>query len=181
MMKNSEIGLTAIELLIVLAIAGILLAVSLPGFQATVERITTSSQAKTLLSALNYARSEAIRRRTVVTICGSSNGADCNAGAWSTGWIVFVDNNGDANGAAGSVDPVDVVLRVYTEMAGNSSLSYPSAMLQYDSQGFGLNIPTTPLQRFLICPGSGIGEHAQAIDMSITGRGARNNTGLVCP
>ncbi|MDT8427355.1 MAG: GspH/FimT family pseudopilin [Pseudomonadales bacterium] len=181
MMKKRQTGLTAIEMLIVLAIAGILLAVGLPGFQATVARMTTNSQAKILLSSLNLARSEAIKRHSVVAVCGSNNGVDCAAGAWNAGWLVFADNNADADGAAGSVDPGDVVLRVYTELGSGSSLSYPSAVLRYDSQGFGLNIPTTPLQRFLICPASGIGEYAQAIDISITGRGARNNTGLVCP
>ena len=92
-----------------------------------------------------------------------------------------MDNTGDATGAAGSVDSADEVLRVSEELSGSITITYPSAMLQYDSQGFGNNIPTTPLQRFLICPTSGNDEAGQALDISITGRVSRVNSGLTCP
>lgn len=180
MNQTGHKGFTVIELMIVVTVMSILLAISLPGFQSTIERMTTNSQAKTLLSALNYARSEAIKRRAVVTVCASASGADCSAGAWGSGWLVYVDNNDDATGGAGSVDAGDEVLRVYTELGSGSTMTYPSAMLQYDSQGFGLNVPTTPLQRFLICPESDEAENAQAIDISMTGRASRTSQGLSC-
>src|SRR5690606_9222640 len=85
-------GFTVIELMIMVGIIGILLAVGLPGLQDTISRISTNSQAKTLVSSLNYARSEAIKRGSLVSVCASDTGTDCVADTWSDGWLVFVDN-----------------------------------------------------------------------------------------
>jgi len=170
-------GFTVIELMIVMGVMGILLAVGLPGLQDTISRISTNTQAKTLVSSLNFARSEAIKRGTLVSICSSSSGTDCAANSWADGWIVFVDNNGDANGAAGSVDVGDEVLRVYQGLGGNS-LSFTAGLQQYDPQGFGTNAAA---RTFLLCPEDGNSANAQSVEISITGRGRRIHEGLVCP
>ncbi len=45
-----------------------------------------------LMSHLEYARQEAMRRGTLVTICPSSDGRNCNAdGDWQQGWMIFTD------------------------------------------------------------------------------------------
>lgn len=170
-------GFTVIELMITVAVIGILLAVGLPGFQDTISRIGTNSQAKTLVASLNFARSEAIKRGIPVSVCGSSTGTDCAVDSWNDGWIVFVDSNNDADGAGGSVDAGDTVLRLYQDLGGNA-LTFTAALQQYDSQGFGLN---TAAQTFLLCPADGDANNAQSVEISITGRGRRIHTGLVCP
>lgn len=170
-------GFTVIELMIMVGIIGVLLAVGLPGLQNTVSRISTNSQAKTLVSSLNFARSEAIKRGRLVSVCGSNSGTDCVANSWSDGWLVFVDNNGDANGAAGSVDAGDEILRVYQGLGGNT-LTFSAALQQYDAQGFGTN---TALRTFLLCPEDGNSANAQSVEISMTGRGRRIHEGLTCP
>ena len=61
--KASKIkGFSLIELLLAVAILGILIALSLPSFQDTIESMTTNSQVKVLLTTLSYARSEAVRQ-----------------------------------------------------------------------------------------------------------------------
>lgn len=170
-------GFTVVELMIVVGVMGILLAVGLPGLQDTISRIGTNTQAKTLVSSLNFARSEAIKRGNLVSICSSSSGTDCVADAWADGWIVFVDNNSDANGAAGSVDVGDEVLRVYQGLGGNT-LTFTADLQQYDPQGFGTNAAA---RTFLLCPEDGNSANAQSIEISLTGRGRRIHEGLVCP
>lgn len=60
-----------------LAVLAILLGVGVPSFQALFERNRVSSQTNEVLSGLQMARSEAIRRNNPVRFCSSD-----------TGWIV---------------------------------------------------------------------------------------------
>lgn len=173
---NGIKGFTIIELMLVVSVMGILLAVGLPSLQNTVSRISTNTQAKTLVSSLSFARSEAIKRGGVVSICASSNGTDCAADAWGDGWAVFIDNNGDADGAAGSIDAGDQILRVYQGL-GSNSLVFDADIQQFDPRGFGTN---AGVRTFLLCPEDDNAANAQSVEISFTGRGRRIHEGLDC-
>ena len=55
-----------------------------------------TAQTNDLVTVLNYARSEAIKRGVRVTLCSSNNGTSClGSTTWDTGWIAFIDTNGD--------------------------------------------------------------------------------------
>lgn len=171
-------GYSLIELLLAITVLSVLLAVSMPSFQATIESSTTNSQAKALLSTLAYARSEAVKRGEVVSICASDDGTDCDNDKWADGWIVFVDANGDADGAGGSVDGGDTLLRVFDSLGAGSTLSFTTDLFQYNALGFS---ETGGVQTFLICPASGTAANARSIQISLSGRGRRIEDGLVCP
>jgi type IV fimbrial biogenesis protein FimT len=162
--------------MIVVGVIGILLAVGLPSLQDTISRISTNTQAKTLVSSLNFARSEAIKRGSVVSICASDSGTDCEQDAWSEGWLVFIDNNGDADGASGSVDVGDEILRVYQGLGGNT-LTFTADIQQYDPRGFGTN---AAIRTFLLCPEDDNAANAQSVEIAMTGRGRRIHDGLDC-
>lgn len=53
-----------------------------------------TGQVNQLFSLVYLARSEAIKRNNVVTICKSADGEFCS-GNWSDGWVVFSDTNAD--------------------------------------------------------------------------------------
>jgi type IV fimbrial biogenesis protein FimT len=59
-------GFTLIELLVTLAVATVLATVAVPGFQSMMARNQLASDFNEILSGLNYARSEAIKRRDLV-------------------------------------------------------------------------------------------------------------------
>lgn len=103
-------GFTLVELVLVLTIGAILLAIAIPGYAFLVSGSRLSTATNDLVTALHLARSEAIKRRTRVTVCKSNNAMSsqpsCNINAnWEAGWLVFVDD-----GTRGVVDPGDTVL-----------------------------------------------------------------------
>jgi type IV fimbrial biogenesis protein FimT len=175
---NKNKGYSLIELLFTVAILGTLLALALPNFQDTIESNVTNSQAKLLITTLNLARSEAIKRGTNVGICPSDDGLDCDAASWSTGWIVFVDVNGDADGANGSVDVGDTIIRVFDALGANSVLTGTTDFMEYNSFGFSA---TPGVQTLKLCPSTNTAANARSVEIGLSGRGRRIEGGITCP
>lgn len=49
-------------------------------------------QQPSLISHLEYARQEALRRQVAVTVCPSADGRNCQVDAdWRGGWLIFTD------------------------------------------------------------------------------------------
>ncbi len=88
-------GFTLTELMITLAIVGILLTVGVPSLKTFMQGNRLIATSNALLSGLHVARSEAIKLNNSVSICKSNNGTGCTPTEdWQDGWIVFVDANG---------------------------------------------------------------------------------------
>jgi type IV fimbrial biogenesis protein FimT len=91
MYKQSEYssGFTLIEVMITIAIAAILLGVAIPSFSEIIASNRLTTNVNELVTALNLARSEAIKRGQQVTVRRKGN----ISGAWESGWDVFVDKD----------------------------------------------------------------------------------------
>lgn len=151
----SHKGFTLIELMVVLFIASILLGVAIPSFRDMTVRNRLVTTTNDFISTMNLARSEAIRRSATITICGTEDGAACDADAWSTGWIAFADANND-----GDFDAGETVLRVHEGLAGPYTLS-PDAALAL-SVSFGPDGSATSTGVFAVCHNGDV-EGARAI------------------
>lgn len=89
-------GFTIIELMIAIAVAGVILTIGVPSFQGLMERNQLTTNINRFISSLALARSEAIKRNQRVVVCPSNDGDDCNTvGGYDTGWIIFADTNND--------------------------------------------------------------------------------------
>jgi len=87
-------GISLLELLTVLAITGLLLSSAIPVFQHQMQGSRVRTQANTIITDLNLARSAAIRRNGTVLLCESRDHHSCTGDSnWSEGWIVFADAN----------------------------------------------------------------------------------------
>lgn len=94
-------GFTLVELMVTLAVIGILALAAAPAMTSMINNSQVNSQASELTAALQLARSEAIRRNAPVTLCPSADGSTCASSASWAGWVVRGRDN-----AAGTVDVI---------------------------------------------------------------------------
>lgn len=127
---NRYRGFTLIELIITVAIAAIVLAVGVPSFQTMMRNNRAATYTNEFMSALNFARSEAIKRGLSVTLCPSADSATCAGVNWEVGWITFVDVNND-----GVVDAGDTILRLHDRLGGNTTLQGARTRISYGNTG----------------------------------------------
>lgn len=89
-------GFTALELVIALAIAAILLVAGVPALRQFTMQQRMRAAVSTLHSSLVLARAEAIVRTGRTVACPHSDGGPCSpVGEWHTGWQIFQDLNDD--------------------------------------------------------------------------------------
>ncbi|MFA6061536.1 MAG: GspH/FimT family protein [Gallionella sp.] len=95
--KHQQAGVTMMELMVVVAIAAILAAVAVPSFNGFINQTAQDSTVSQLVSDMNRARSEAIKRNTRMLICvRDAAGTDCGNGTnWQNGWLICYDTNED--------------------------------------------------------------------------------------
>lgn len=90
-------GFSLVELVVVLAVVGVLSALAAPTFAAVVRNSRITASTNDLLATLHLARSEAVKRGRRVTVCTSRDQVTCVPNIhWHNGWLVFEDLNGNA-------------------------------------------------------------------------------------
>lgn len=84
---NQSSGFSLVELMVALAILAIVVAIALPDYQSSMASNREASASNILLGTMQFARSEAVTRRTPVTVCPSQNASTCGSD-WSSGGVV---------------------------------------------------------------------------------------------
>ena len=85
-------GFTLIEVMVTITVMAILLMIAVPSFLDVTLGSKLGAFANNFAASAHLARSEAIKRNAVVTLCVSSNGTSCAEGGWDQGWIVRAIN-----------------------------------------------------------------------------------------
>lgn len=129
-MKQAR-GFTLIELMVTVSVLAILLAVAIPAMQNFTIRNRLVAVNNDLMTAINFARSEATKRAATVSICKSSSMTGCG-GTWSDGWIVFVNTDDDSPAA---VDGGETILRVHQGLPSGYTLTATTNFTNYVSYG----------------------------------------------
>lgn len=154
-------GFTLLELMVTLAVAAIIVTVGIPGMRQLIQNNRAATSANNLVSAMQMARSEALKRGSNVTVCASSDGATCT-GTWPQGWIVATDT-----ATANNAPSIGTVLQVWeglssgsqlTEGSGETFVRYFPSGLASGARSFSLQIPDCS------------GDHGRNVNVSVTGR-----------
>lgn len=138
------------ELLTTITIAGILLGVAIPSFTSIIASNQLTTYANELVTALNFARSEAVKRGVQVTV--RRKGA--TSAQWESGWDVFVDINGN-----GLLDDTNLMP---CETNAKGSLKEDCLLRTYDAlpSGYTLRSGVSAHQDFAAYLPSGLGNVA---------------------
>ncbi|NJA06805.1 pilus assembly protein FimT [Methylococcaceae bacterium WWC4] len=122
-----------IELMITLTIAGILSAIAIPSFISAVRNSRLTGATNQFVAALNYARSEAIKRGQYVVVRKTGTN-------WESGWQTFVDVDrsgsnanvfNDDNTAPLCEADEDCLLRVYDALPTGFTLRGNGTVADY--------------------------------------------------
>jgi type IV fimbrial biogenesis protein FimT len=167
MKKSSCQGFTLIELIVVVAVAAIVLTTSAPSFRDIIRNNRLAAQSNQMVTALNLARSEAIKRGVRVTLCKTANPKDSaptctTSGDWRQGWIAFVDNTQTTGNVAGVIDGADQRLRMFDPLSNGATLIGDAnfqSWIAYRSNGVSIGASGAADGDIKLCQGVGKGKN----------------------
>lgn len=170
---KKSLGLTLIELIITISIVAILVGIAIPSFSSVIRNTRLTTYANELVTSLNLARSEAVKRGVQISVRrkGSTNQN------WDSGWDIFTDLDGD-----GTLDTVDTLLKTYPALINGFTLRTGTAGYQdfaaYLPSGLSLN---SSGDTFRLCDSSADTLNARAIEINAVGRSRTYQGTTACP
>ena len=165
-------GFSMPEIMVTVAVAGVLTGVAVPSLSAMLQAQRASSLASNFVASLHLARGEAIKRNGRAVVCKSATGDACTgSGGWEQGWIVFHDVNNNA-----ALDVGERVVLAHGGVAAGPRLTGNTPVANYVSYGASgsskLISGAFQAGTFTLCPapGSNASGLLRQIILSPTGR-----------
>lgn len=155
-MKQEMRGFTIIELMVVVALVGIIASFAVPSFQTMIANSRLASASNDLVGVVNFARAEAVKRGRSVFVSPTS-GTD-----WADGVSVWMDT-----GSMDGVMQASEELRRTNSMPGDVSITSSASSIQFTGSGMlpnGSSATTVDL-----CDGRS-GETGTQISVTLGGR-----------
>lgn len=110
-------GFTLIEMLIAIAIMGILASLAAPAFTEMIATTQVKSDASNLQFSLLRARSEAVKRNASITLAPVG-------GVWKNGWIISNNIQTQGAGKTNITGPASVIYNANGRAAGGAAVSF---------------------------------------------------------
>lgn len=130
--RSTNSGFTVVELMTTLTVALLLLVIGVPSVSTLLANNQMVATTNDLVTHLQYARSESVKRQMPVSVCSSGDGLICaGSSEWGVGWIVFTDDSG----TAGSFDGSDQLLRSFQPTGSFVSIAANYNFVRYLTDG----------------------------------------------
>lgn len=136
--KRQGKGFSLVELMVTVAVLGIVAAIAAPSFANMIRHNQLVSSSNEMIAALQLARTEAVSRRVTATVCPSIDGEKCSDAVGSE-WIVLAPVAGkDTVLRTMSANPKLSVKGSANVGAGNVRIAFsPSGMVQVGAKNSG--------------------------------------------
>ncbi len=167
-MKNQR-GLSFIELIFALSVAGILVSVGIPGFMGSIRNSDMASASNAFVGAMHSARAEAVKTRSRVTVCpGTRTGNNPQCDPDGSDLLVFVNAANDSTYDA----PADTLVRATPWTKENMTVTAAGlpGYVSFTGAGITRAINGDPISGTLLLCGPSGEDHARVITLSPTGR-----------
>lgn len=165
-------GFTLIELMVTLAVFAIVMTIAIPSFNAQIRNNRSLTFGDEFATALNFARSEAVKRGSPVSLCAADEDQTGCGNDWANGWLVVVDSS-EETGNSVTVEDADAdVLRVWDpfgdEMALDVSRDNAVSFVRFTGRG---GLPRNSVQPVLATAKheSCTGDSARSIRVGVSG------------
>ena len=123
-------GFTLMELMVVMAVLGILSFWAVPGMNGMIQNAEARAEIRALTSAINDARHQSIHTRIPHTLCPLDTSNRCKT-QWRNPLTLFLDFNRNRR-----LDSGESVLRTIPAAKANVFRNYPRTAFSFDPRGF---------------------------------------------
>ncbi|MGQ5525007.1 pilus assembly FimT family protein [Chitinimonas sp. PSY-7] len=168
MMPNmrKQLGMSMIELVIAMAIIGLLAAIAVPNIMEFVKTSRVSSQTDVLVNTFATARLKAISDRKVISVCATAdpNTDTCSASTadWSKGWLVM-----DGTSVISRFKANESSVEISFDSDGFAKVDFSKSLGSAAKAGGGV------LGAFKFC-GKGLKHKEQYVTLAPSGRAAKS-------
>jgi type IV fimbrial biogenesis protein FimT len=173
-------GFTILELVIAIAIAALLVALSIPNFTESIKNNRLASKANDLVLGFKVTRQTAISRSVPTFVCHSNNAntntPTCGGGAgsdWNTGFVIYAAPIKTLTTAKRAYAPATDTLIQQIDLADDQDIlvtdTNADSVVSFGSDGFLFDSPAVEMQ---ICDDRN-GENGYLIRVSLSGKTSR--------
>lgn len=161
-----ERGFTLIEMMIAVALTGLLLGMAVPALNSFVSNARQTGAINDFVASMHIARNTAITTNARVTVCASSGGNGCEVTTWDQGWVVFTDSNNNL-----LIDGADAIISAGSDVDGLAIRSGEFAqVLQYRPNGRVMGASAFGSSgQFTVCDDRGA-DYAKVVIVDLSGR-----------
>jgi type IV fimbrial biogenesis protein FimT len=140
-------GFTLIELMVTLAVIGVVLALGAPAFSAWIQNTQIRTAAESMLTGIKLARTEAAKRNATVRFqMMTSTDASCGLSTTGANWVVSVnDATGLCDVADSSLPPFTLRSKASGEGTRNVAYAASQSSTNFDALGRVTPIPAADL------------------------------------
>lgn len=154
-----QLGVSLVELMVGLAIIGIILSVGVPSAQSIIIQNRIVSEINEVSGVIQFARNNAIDEQLDTIVCPTQDFSNCTTN-WSQAKMVFGDEDGD--GARG----VNEELLVATSIISSANyMEGPATTIRFQGNG-----AVTTMATLLLCHKDKEAKYARALTVSLQGR-----------